>query len=71
VSFFGDSLPAGTGFECYRQVRIPGGRAAADAAAERRELELEGDMEYFVEPEEALGTRGETIDNESGNWVIS
>ena len=26
------------------------------------ELELERDMEYFVEPEEALGARGETIE---------
>ncbi len=26
------------------------------------ELELERDMEYFVEPEEALGPRGETIE---------
>jgi hypothetical protein len=26
------------------------------------ELELERDMVYFVEPEKALGTRGETIE---------
>ena len=26
------------------------------------ELDLERDMEYFIEPEEALGARGETIE---------
>jgi DNA-directed RNA polymerase subunit beta' len=53
----GRLIPAGTGFEYYRNVRIPAGRTAAAASpdpADDDELELERDMEYFVEPDEAL-----------------
>jgi DNA-directed RNA polymerase subunit beta' len=66
----GRLIPAGTGFEYYRHVRIPADSLPAGAAQQRRweppppppptpeELELEREMEYFVEPEEAF-TRDE------------
>jgi DNA-directed RNA polymerase subunit beta' len=49
----GRLIPASTGFEYYRHVRIP-----ADEPPPPEELELEREMEYFVEPEEAF-TRDE------------
>jgi len=55
----GRLIPAGTGFE-YPSRADSGGRAAAAAGTGQPtddELELERDMEYFVEPEEALGPR--------------
>ena len=56
----GRLIPAATGFEYYRNVRIPGDEPPPQPSDD--ELELERDMEYFVEPEEALGPRGETIE---------
>src|SRR5947207_2445852 len=56
----GRLIPAGTGFEYYRQVRIPADEPPPPPAPPQPsddELELERDMEYFVEPEEALGPR--------------
>ena len=56
----GRLIPAGTGFEFYRNVRIPADEPPPPPAAPQPsddELELERDMEYFVEPEEALGPR--------------
>jgi hypothetical protein len=53
----GRLIPAGTGFEFYRNVRIPADEPPPPPPPE--ELELERDMEYFVEPEEAF-TREET-----------
>ena len=61
----GRLIPAGTGFEYYPQVRIPADEPPPPSAPSQPsddELELERDMEYFVEPEEALGPRGETIE---------
>ncbi len=61
----GRLIPAGTGFEYYRHVRIPADEPPPPPPMPQPsddELELERDMEYFVEPEEALGTRGETIE---------
>ena len=61
----GRLIPAGTGFEYYRQVRIPADEPPPPPALPQPsddELELERDMEYFVEPEEALGPRGLTIE---------
>ena len=61
----GRLIPAGTGFEYYRQVRIPADEPPPPPAPPQPsddELDLERDMEYFVEPEEALGPRGETIE---------
>jgi len=61
----GRLIPAGTGFEYYRQVRIPPDEPPPPPAPPQPsddDLELERDMEYFVEPEEALGARGETLD---------
>jgi DNA-directed RNA polymerase subunit beta' len=49
----GRLIPAGTGFEYYRQVRIPPDEPPPPAPPQPSdgELELERDMEYFVEPE--------------------
>src|SRR6266705_198628 len=61
----GRLIPAGTGFEYYRNVRIPVDEPPPPPALPQptdEELDLERDMEYFVEPEEALGARGETIE---------
>ena len=61
----GRLIPAGTGFEFYRHVRIPADEPPPPPALPQPsddELELERDMEYFVEPEEALGTRGEPLE---------
>jgi SRSO17 transposase len=52
----GRLIPAGTGFEYYRHVRIPADEPPPPPSPE--ELELEREMEYFVEPEEAF-TRDE------------
>jgi DNA-directed RNA polymerase subunit beta' len=56
----GRLIPAGTGFEYYRAVRIPADEPPPPPPLPQPsddELELERDMEYFVEPEEALGPR--------------
>ncbi|MGE3958032.1 MAG: DNA-directed RNA polymerase subunit beta' [Vicinamibacterales bacterium] len=56
----GRLIPAGTGFEYYRHVSIPADEPPPPPAPPQPsddELELERDMEYFVEPEEALGPR--------------
>src|SRR5947208_1459994 len=56
----GRLIPAGTGFEYYRNVRIPADEPPPPPAPPQPsddELELERDMEYFVEPEDALAPR--------------
>src|SRR6266850_241346 len=56
----GRLIPAGTGFEYYRQVRIPADEPPPPPPPVQPtddELELERDMEYFVEPDEALAPR--------------
>ena len=56
----GRLIPAGTGFEYYRHVQIPADEPPPPPAPPQPsddELELERDMEYFVEPEEALAPR--------------
>jgi DNA-directed RNA polymerase subunit beta' len=56
----GRLIPAGTGFEYYRHVQIPPDEPPPPPAPVQPtddELELERDLEYFVEPEEALGPR--------------
>jgi DNA-directed RNA polymerase subunit beta' len=56
----GRLIPAGTGFEFYRHVQIPPDEPPPPPAPPQPsddEMELERDMEYFVEPEEALGPR--------------
>ena len=55
----GRLIPAGTGFEYYRNVRIPADEPPPPPPPTEEELELEREMEYFVEPEEALGPRGD------------
>ena len=54
----GRLIPAGTGFEYYRNVRIPADEPPPPPPPPQPsddELELERDMEYFVEPDEASG----------------
>ena len=61
----GRLIPAGTGFEYYRHVRIPTDEPPPPPPPPpptEEDLDLERDMEYFVEPEEALGARGETLE---------
>jgi DNA-directed RNA polymerase subunit beta' len=56
----GRLIPAGTGFEYYRHVAISPDEPPPPPAPPQPsddELELVRDMEYFVEPEEALGPR--------------
>jgi len=56
----GRLIPAGTGFEYYRHVRIPADEPPPPPALPQPsddELELERDMEYFVEPEDAVAPR--------------
>ncbi len=56
----GRLIPAGTGFEYYRNVRIPADEPPPPPAPVQPTDELddlERDMEYFVEPDEALVPR--------------
>jgi DNA-directed RNA polymerase subunit beta' len=53
----GRLIPAGTGFEYYRQVRIPPDEPPPPPPPTEEELELEREMEYFAEPEEVLSPR--------------
>jgi len=56
----GRLIPAGTGFEYYRYVQIPPDEPPPPPPPPQPsddELELERDMEYFVEPDEALAPR--------------
>jgi DNA-directed RNA polymerase subunit beta' len=56
----GRLIPAGTGFDYYRRVTIPPDEPPPPPPPEQpsdEELDLERDMEYFIEPEEALGPR--------------
>ena len=50
----GRLIPAGTGFEFYRNVHIPPDEPPPPPPPSPEELELEREMEYFVEPEEAF-----------------
>jgi DNA-directed RNA polymerase subunit beta' len=54
----GRLIPAGTGFEYYRSVTIPADEPPPPPPPTEEELELEREMEYFVEPEEAVLPRG-------------
>jgi DNA-directed RNA polymerase subunit beta' len=56
----GRLIPAGTGFEYYRHVQIPADEPPPPPAPIQPtddDLELERDMEYFVEPDDALAPR--------------
>jgi DNA-directed RNA polymerase subunit beta' len=57
----GRLIPAGTGFEFYRGVRIPPDEPPPPPAPPQpteEDLELDREMEYLIEPEEALGGGG-------------
>ncbi|OFV91197.1 MAG: DNA-directed RNA polymerase subunit beta', partial [Acidobacteria bacterium RBG_16_68_9] len=51
----GRLIPAGTGFEFYKQVRIPADEPPPPPPPSPEELELEREMEYLVEGEEPVG----------------
>src|SRR5690349_5527836 len=58
----GRLIPAGTGFEWYRHVRIPADEPPPpplppQPAEDELDLDLDRDMEYAFEPEEAIGGR--------------
>ena len=58
----GRLIPAGTGFEWYRHVRIPADEPPPpplppQPAEDELDLDLDRDMEYAFEPEEAVGGR--------------
>ncbi|HVC20698.1 MAG TPA: DNA-directed RNA polymerase subunit beta', partial [Vicinamibacterales bacterium] len=55
----GRLIPAGTGFDYYRQVQIPPDEPPPPPAPPQpteEEFDLEREMEYFVEPEETMGS---------------
>ncbi|HEY8549642.1 MAG TPA: hypothetical protein VIL35_06790, partial [Vicinamibacterales bacterium] len=51
----GRLIPAGTGFEYYRQVRIPADEPPPPPPPSPEELDLEREMEYLVEADEGFG----------------
>ena len=51
----GRLIPAGTGFEYYRHVKIQPDEPPPPPPPTPEELELEREMEYLVEPEEMVG----------------
>ena len=50
----GRLIPAGTGLEFYKSVRIPPDEPPAEPKPTEEELELEREMEYLAEHDEAL-----------------
>ncbi len=61
----GRLIPAGTGFEWYRNVRIPPDEPPPPPPVIQPsddELDLDREMEYLVEPEEAIGPTGDAIE---------
>jgi DNA-directed RNA polymerase subunit beta' len=54
----GRLIPAGTGFEWYKNVQIPPDEPPPPPPPTEEELELEREMEYFAEPEEGVLPRG-------------
>jgi DNA-directed RNA polymerase subunit beta' len=51
----GRLIPAGTGFEYYRNVRIPADEPPPPPPPTQEELDLEREMEYLVEADEPFG----------------
>ncbi len=56
----GRLIPAGTGFDYYRHVRIQPDEPPPPPPPTAEELELEREMDYLMEPEGALGHDGVT-----------
>ena len=52
----GRLIPAGTGFEYYQRVSIDPDEPPPPTPPSLEELELEREMEYFVEPEDPVGS---------------
>ena len=59
----GRLIPAGTGFEFYRHVRIEPDEPPPPPLPSPEELELEREMEYSVEPDETVVKATETTDS--------
>jgi hypothetical protein len=53
----GRLIPAGTGFEYYRHVRIPADEPPPPPPVQPTDDELELERDLFVEPDEALAPR--------------
>jgi DNA-directed RNA polymerase subunit beta' len=51
----GRLIPAGTGFDYYKHVRIPADEPPPPPPPSEEELELEREMEYIVEPGDNIG----------------
>ena len=51
----GRLIPAGTGFEYYKNVRIPADEPPPLPPPSEEELELEREMEYMAESDIAIG----------------
>jgi DNA-directed RNA polymerase subunit beta' len=61
----GRLIPAGTGFEYYRNVRIPPDEPPPPPPIPQPsddEFELEREIDYLAEPEEVLGAKGEVVE---------
>ena len=59
----GRLIPAGTGFDFYRNVRIPADEPPPPPPPSPDEYEMDRDMEYFIEPDDlAVGGRDRDID---------
>jgi DNA-directed RNA polymerase subunit beta' len=63
----GRLIPAGTGFEWYRHVRIPGDEPPPppplpQPSDDELDLERDGDGEYSFDADEALGFRGGDVE---------
>ena len=56
----GRLIPAGTGFDYYRNVRIPADEPPPPPPPSEEELELEREMEYIVEPDGVAGLPADT-----------
>jgi DNA-directed RNA polymerase subunit beta' len=57
----GRLIPAGSGFDFYRQVRIPHDEPPPPPPPTQEELDLEREMEYFVEPDEGFGRERDEV----------
>ena len=54
----GRLIPAGTGFDFYRRVRIEADEPPPPPPLSDEELELEHEMDYFVDADGRVGTAG-------------
>jgi DNA-directed RNA polymerase subunit beta' len=58
----GRLIPAGTGFEWYRHVRIPGDEPPLPPPLQPSDDDLDLDLEYSFDADDALGIRSGDIE---------